>query len=68
MDADLVLVEQGIARKLTAKDLFYRHPHSPYVGRSLRVRVVRTILRGKSVYHGGEFVSPPAGRLIKPQR
>jgi len=68
MDADLVLVERGVARELTAQDLFYRHPHSAYVGRSLHVRVARTMLRGKTVFSGGDFVSPPAGRLIKPQR
>jgi len=68
MDADLVLVEKGPARTLSAEDLFYRHPHSPYVGRSLRVRVARTILRGRAVFCDGEIVSPPAGRLVKPQR
>jgi allantoinase len=68
MDADLVLVETGAARELSATDLFYRHRHSPYVGRSLRVRVARTILRGNTVFSGGRIDSPPMGRLIKPQR
>jgi allantoinase len=67
MDADLVLIEQGIAHTIAAEDLFYRHRHSPYVGRSLRVRVARTILGGKTVFHAGKIGSPPAGHLITPK-
>jgi allantoinase len=68
MDADLVLVEMGGPYELQAENLYYRHRHSPYVGRSLRARVVRTILRGNTVFNGGPVASPPTGRLLKPQR
>jgi allantoinase len=67
MDADLVFVEMGTAHEIFATDLMYRHRHSPYVGRTLRACVRRTMLRGRTVFHDGAIVSPPGGRLITPQ-
>ena len=67
-DADLALVDMSASSTLRANDLFYRHPHSPYIGRQLRGSVVRTILRGRTVYHNGKIVSDPIGRLVTPGR
>jgi allantoinase len=67
-DADLALVDLGATSTLQAQDLFYRHPHSPYVGRQLRGRIMRTILRGRTVYRDGKMVSNPIGRLVTPTR
>jgi len=64
-DADLVLVDLRHSAVLQASNLFYRHQHSPYVGKMLRGRVVRTILRGKTVFLEGKVVSEPMGRLIR---
>ena len=65
-DADLALVDLGATTTLQSQDLFYRHPHSPYVGRQLRGCIVRTILRGRTVYRDGKIVSNPIGRLVTP--
>lgn len=67
-DADLALADLGATATLQPEDLFYRHPHSPYVGRRLRGRIVRTILRGRTVYRDGKMVSNPIGRLVTPTR
>jgi allantoinase len=67
-DADLALVDLDSSFVLQAEDLFYRHKISPFVGRTFRGRVVRTILRGKTVFRDGEVVAEPVGRLIKPER
>ena len=67
-DADLALVDLGAMATLQPEDLFYRHPHSPYVGRRLRGRTTRTILRGRTVYRDGKMVSNPIGRLVTPTR
>jgi allantoinase len=64
-DADLVLVDLEATRVLAAAELRQRHPVSPFVGRELRARVVRTILRGATVARDGEVVGEPRGRLIR---
>ncbi len=65
-DADLTLVGLERTAVLRAEDLFYRHRHSPFVGRTLRGVVVRTLVRGRTVFRDGAIVAEPAGRLVRP--
>jgi allantoinase len=65
-DADLALVDLNQAFEVRATELFYRHALTPYLGRRLRGRVVRTILRGRTVFHDGKIVAQLPGQLIKP--
>jgi allantoinase len=65
-DADLALVDLCQAFEVKASDLLYRHAQSPYVGRVLRGKVVRTFSRGRTVFQDGKVVAKPAGRLVKP--
>lgn len=65
-DADLVLMDLAGECELRAEDLYYRHRHSPYVGRRLRGRVLRTLVRGRTVYRDGAVVGEPAGEYIRP--
>ena len=67
-DADLALVDLDSSFTLRAEDLFYRHKISPYVGRTFRGNVARTIVRGVTVFRGGRIVSEPVGQLIKSSR
>jgi len=67
-DADFALVDLKASFAVAKEDLFYRHKQSPYIGRALTGRVVRTILRGKTIFKDGKVVSPPMGRLIKPHQ
>jgi allantoinase len=66
--ADLALIDLRSSHLLEASDLLYRHKHSPYVGRTLRGRVVRTLVRGTTVWLEGKIVSGPVGRLVTPNR
>jgi allantoinase len=67
-DADLAIVRPG-GWRLRAADLEYRHRHSPFVGRRLGARVVRTILRGATVWgEGADPGAPARGRLLTPTR
>jgi allantoinase len=61
-----VLVDLAVSDELSADDLHYRHRHSPFVGRPLSARVVRTLVRGRTVFADGRIVGPPAGRLLIP--
>ena len=48
------------------EDLLYRHQQSPYVGRKLCGKVLRTILRGRTIFQDGKVVAKPSGNLVKP--
>ncbi len=65
-DADLAIVDLEQREILKGENLFYRHRHSPYAGKTLRGRVVRTIVRGQTVFRDGQIVSRPIGQLLKP--
>ncbi len=64
-DADLVLVNLQAGYRIEQDHLYYRHRHSPYIGRELHCRVEQTISRGRVVYtreHG--IVGKPMGQRI----
>jgi allantoinase len=67
-EADFALVDIKQSCEVRAVDLLYRHPQTPYLGRALTGQVVRTILRGHTVYRDGRIVSKPMGRLVKAER
>lgn len=66
-DADLALVDLRASDVLQQSDLLYRHQHSPFVGRRMRGRIARTVLRGRTVYADGRVVAEPMGALVKPR-
>ena len=66
LDADLVLVDPAGQTEVTAESLHYRHRHTPYLGRTLRSRVARTILRGETVCLEGRLIGEPHGQLLTP--
>jgi allantoinase len=61
-DADLWLVDLGHEDVVRREDLLYRNPFSVHEGRRIRGKTVRTLVRGRTVYPGGE----PPGRFIRP--
>jgi allantoinase len=63
-DADLAIVDLTRHWELQPAELRYRHRVSPYVGRRLRGRTVRTMLRGRTVQFDGDLAGPPSGRLV----
>jgi allantoinase len=66
-DADLTLIAIGDEHQLSNADLLYRHRQGPYDGRKSRVRIVRTIVRGRSVFSKGRIAPGEAsGHLIRP--
>jgi allantoinase len=64
-DADLVLIDM---RERHAPELLDRHRLSPFAGRPLKGRVVRTLVRGTTVYRDGRIVAEPLGRLLTPTK
>jgi allantoinase len=65
-DADLVFVDRHASYELRGEDLHQRHPVSPFIGRRMRARIVRTMVRGHTVFADGRQVGEPIGRLVTP--
>ena len=65
-DADLTLVDLDVETPLADAELYSRHRLSPFLGRPLKGRVVRTIVRGSTVRLDGGMVALPRGRLVRP--
>jgi allantoinase len=66
VDADLALVDLSGASVLQAGELLYRHHLSPYIGRTLKGAVRRTLVRGRTVARDGSIVGEPSGRFLRP--
>jgi allantoinase len=66
-DADLVVIDPTNSWTITTETLQSTAGWSPYEGRELRGRVVRTIARGRVVYDGSQVVGlPGAGTFVRP--
>jgi allantoinase len=66
-DADLALTDLGVEWELDVGELHYRHPHTPFVGRPLRGRMMRTLACGRTVFDDGRItLEAPHGRLVRP--
>jgi allantoinase len=61
-DADLVVFDPDAKFTTGAAELHYRHPVSPYLGETLRGKVLATFVRGVAVYEDGSFPEPTVGR------
>jgi allantoinase len=67
-DADLTFVDPERLWTLSKEELLHAHQWSPFVGRELRGRVVRTMLRGITIYDDGDptriQVEPGFGHFV----
>lgn len=64
-DADIIFIKPQSSYVVRAEDLEYRNKFSPYVGRQINAQVVRTLLRGETVYNLTTGIeSTPKGSFI----
>ena len=68
LDADFSLLRlHEKAQKITAGELWTRHPISAYLGRTSRVRVTHTYVRGGAVWAEGRLTNRAhSGQFLKP--
>lgn len=65
-DADLVFLNPGSPYRVTEERLYYRHPHSAYLGREIGCRVEKTFVRGRLVYDWERGITgAPEGRFVR---
>ena len=65
-NADLIFIKPNSSYVLKTEDLEYRNKFSPYVGRPIGAQVVRTFLRGETIYSLESGVSQTAkGQFIR---
>ena len=67
-EANLALVDLAASERVTSERLHYRHKLTPYLGRELRGKIVRTLLRGQTIARDGQATGARAGRLIVPAK
>lgn len=65
-DADLTIVDENNGDVIIEESLFYRHRQTPYLGRKVRCRIVRTILRGQTIFARGKIADAARGKLVRP--
>ncbi|MFC7394791.1 allantoinase AllB [Scopulibacillus cellulosilyticus] len=64
-DADMILIDPNRSYTLTEEDLYYRHKHSPYVGRTIHCRVTKTFVRGSLVFDLEKgIIGKPIGQFL----
>lgn len=67
--ADLVLIDPERVWELRAEEILHTEQWSPFVGKQFKGRIVRTLVRGETVYQDGLpekiAVRPGFGRFIK---
>ena len=64
-DADLVLVDMKLERKVQNGHLQTKVNWSPYDGRTLKGWPIMTLVRGRFVYRDGKFNEPGWGKPIQ---
>ena len=65
--ADIAFVDLNAEWEIRREDLLQRHPISPYVGRKVRGKVVRTMIFSRTVYLDGKIIGKHAAQLLKHQ-
>jgi allantoinase len=67
-DADLAIVDLSDSHTLRADELWQRHRLSPYVGRTFRCAVLRTVRRGETIFQDGAITAKTSGKLVHPSK
>jgi allantoinase len=66
-DADMTIIDTAADHVLSNGDLLYRHRQGPYDGRRSRVRIARTVVRGRTVFAQGRIApGVPPGHFVRP--
>jgi len=63
-----VIVDPQTRWQLDADQLFYKNPHSAFIGTQFTGAVEQTLVRGATVYQAGRILAAPGyGQLLQRQ-
>ena len=65
-DADIVFIDPNAVTLVEDKDQYSKANYTTFAGERVNGKIERVLLRGRTVYHNGRFVSTPAGRFVRP--
>lgn len=68
MDADLAIANFKNEAPITTESLYYKNPHSPYVGATPSFSIETTMIRGTVIFRNGKFQDGFRGQFIHPTR
>lgn len=63
-DADLVVFDPDETTIIQEDDIFHKHKLTPYLGKEVQGTVIRTILRGSTIYLKDAEFPDPSGKFI----
>lgn len=63
-DADLVFFDPEATFEVTPEIIRYKNKLTPYIGRELKGKVVKTYLRGQLIYSNDDLIGSPKGKLL----
>ncbi len=63
-DADIIVFDKDAEFTVTGANLHHRHKVTPYEGHTLTGEVVKTVLRGRTVFEAGRFDDAPKGKVL----
>lgn len=67
LDADFAVFAPETEWTVSEPQLYFRHPVTPYLGETLKGKVLATYLRGECVFRDNAFTEPPRGRDLTAQ-
>jgi allantoinase len=68
-DADLVMIDPDSPWTIAPETTWSRHRQSPFTGRTVKARVVMTLVRGRPVFTSDDGpLAPGHGHLVRPHR
>lgn len=65
-DADVVLIDPAVTRKISDDDVRSKAGWTPYAGRAVRGAIVGTFLRGQEIFRDGEILAAPGTGAFVP--
>ena len=63
-DADLVIWDPEVKKKIVKEDILFRHKISPYIGEELFGTIQQTIVGGETVFKDGKIVNQNKGKWL----